>query len=49
MRKERGIEYFHVVLMSAPRWANGLSAAGLYYDGIIDGNKIPLSFTKETL
>ena len=26
--------------MSCPRWAEGLSVAGLYYDGVIDGCKL---------
>ena len=26
--------------MSAPRWADGLTAAGLYYDGVVDESKL---------
>lgn len=26
--------------MSAPRWAHGLTVAGLYYDGVIDEKKL---------
>ena len=26
--------------MSAPRWADGLTAAGLYYDGVVDKSKL---------
>ena len=31
----------HIVFtMSAPRWADGLTAAGLYYDGVVDKSKL---------